>query len=179
MVQLVALLGWGCLQCYFPPVLEGLVSVRGRSDLTGVAPTLALLQVLPETSIPTPIPSFPPSSSFTHGLWSADMFKGPSGFIFKDFPLLFFSEALLCQGLCSWHYTAHTLLSQSSLQPFNPFNLHGGYSRNYGEWISSWVNFLGHCKNHKEIQSSSMKKRISWWNCLQRTGRGERNEKSV
>lgn len=35
-------------------MLEGLVSVRGRSDLTGVAPTLALLQVLPETSIPHP-----------------------------------------------------------------------------------------------------------------------------
>lgn len=181
MGQLISLLGWGCTVfplCYFPSVLKGLGSVRGRSDLTGAAPTLALL---PETSIPTSIQSSPPSSCFTRGLWSADTFKGLSGFIFKDFfPLLFFFLKLYSLKACAAGVTQHILYYPS--HHFNHLILLTFTVATVGimgsEFPLEWVS-LGTVKTAEKSRVFLWKKGISWWNCLQRTGRGEGNEKSV
>lgn len=63
------------------------MSVRGRSDLAGVAPTWALLQKPPSHTHPEL------SSQLLLYTWTLEYryVKGLSGFIFKGFPLLFFS----------------------------------------------------------------------------------------
>lgn len=133
-----------CLLLFFI-LLEGLV--RGRSDLAEVASTLALLQVLPETSIPHPSRALLPAPALHMDCGVQICSRDCQVLCLKTFLFCFFLELYSVEAA---GVTQHILYYPS--HHFNRLILLTFTVATVGimgsefplEWIS-WVNFLGHC----------------------------------